>query len=405
MLESLLSRNSPVAHMRLWIAQIWRVAIFLVIGGIVWMNLRKFVDGWEFPSSRTISDEGIGKENDWGEMFECNLSSHKRCIETVRRTGRSNNGHWRLTVSPVECLQQVGLLALGGQSCRRSATLHIDDNKRKLVDDGEVDGFTLQANARSRCACCSQCSCKRSSDGAGAARDFVFALHSDDAHRLVFGKFMKDVGCGSDWIRAKEKSQSSPFGGCHESVGCSLVTRDVHILARHFHFRLDAISCRYRSMDIMSIVVSCIHHFYVVFCNFGFTLEFLAQEVLNECDIAIKEPAHESEREHIAALQDSLVVHTRVGKAIFHHLRDGACDDAVGIDTQFLQIVIAGNLGLFQVIGTERVGVDDDGGLRLGITQLCLQCCGIHSHEHVTEVARSVYTPSSYVDLKTTDAR
>ena len=71
------------------------------------------------------------------------------------------------------------------------------------------------------------------------------------------------------------------------------------------------------------------------------------------------------------------------------------------VDTQFTQVVVALELCLLEVLGTEGVGVDDDGSLRLGILQLRLQRCSIHSHQHVTQVARRVYLAGTDVYLET----
>ena len=86
-------------------------------------------------------------------------------IETVGRTGSRNDRHWTLTIAAIEHLQEVGLLALRRHTCRRTAPLYIDDDQRKLVDDGKVHRLTLQADTRSGCRSGSQCTCESSADG------------------------------------------------------------------------------------------------------------------------------------------------------------------------------------------------------------------------------------------------
>ena len=90
---------------------------------------------------------------------------------------------------------------------------------------------------------------------------------------------------------------------------------------------------------------------------------------------------------------------------MFHHRGDGASHHAVGVYAQFAQIVVGEEIGLAQVVGTEAVGVDDDGGLGPCILVLGLQRSGIHRHQHVTTVTGSIYRAVADVHLESGNTR
>ena len=81
-------------------------------------------------------------------MLEGHLCRTVGCIEAVGRTGGGDDGHRAFAVAAIQSLQQVCLLALGGQSCGRAAALHVDDYERKLVYYGQVYGLRLQTYTR-----------------------------------------------------------------------------------------------------------------------------------------------------------------------------------------------------------------------------------------------------------------
>lgn len=164
------------------------------------MYLGQLVHLGQTPCRRTVGDEGIGEQHHGGEMLQGYLGCHVGCREAVGGAGGSDYGHGALAVAAVEHLQQVGLLALGGQTGRGTATLNVDDDQRQLVDDSQVDGLALQTDAGTRGRGGCQCSGKRGTYGAGASRYLVFTLHRDDATRLVLGQFVQYVGGGSDGV-------------------------------------------------------------------------------------------------------------------------------------------------------------------------------------------------------------
>ena len=150
-------------------------------------------------------------------------------VKTVGRTGGGNHRHGAFTVTSVESLQQVGLLALGGKACRRSAALHVNDDQRQLVDDGKVDCLRLKTYSRARCRCGSQRTCKRRADGTCTTRNLILTLYGNHAARLVLRQLVEYVGGRSDRIRAKEQAEACLLSGCYKSVRRGFVARDVHI--------------------------------------------------------------------------------------------------------------------------------------------------------------------------------
>ena len=211
---------------------------------------------------------------------------------------------------------------------------------------------------------------------------------------------MQDVGGGGDGVGAEEELETCLLGGGYQAVGRSLVACDVHIAAGHFRGRFYAVGGGHAGVHVVAVVEAGLHHLDVVFGDGGFLGEFLAQEVGHQVKVAVEEPAHQAKGKHVAALEHRLVVHAAVGQTVFHHLGDGACHHAVGVDAHLAQVVVAGKLGLLQVFRTEAVGVDDDGGLRFGKAVLCLQGGGVHGHQHVALVAGGVYLARSDVYLE-----
>ena len=76
---------------------------------------------------------------------------------------------------------------------------------------------------------------------------------------------------------------------------------------------------------------------------------------------------------------------------------------AVGVDTHLAEIVFRLECRLFQVVGTEAVGVNNNRCLWLSIAILRLERCRIHCHEHVTKVTGSIDFACSDVYLKSRD--
>ena len=215
----------------------------------------------------------------------------------------------------------------------------------------------------------------------------------------MLGQFVEDVGGGSDGVGAEIEFQSGPLGGSDEAIGRGFVARDVHITAGQLVLSLDAIGRRHGGVGVGTIVVSGVDDLDVGLCHPGFLGEFLLEEVGHKGEVAVEEPAYESECKHVAAFLHGLWRHAVVSQALLDHVCDGAGHDAVGVDAHLAEIVIAVEVGLFQVDGAEGVGVDDDASLWFGILILCFKCGGVHGHEHVALVAWCIDLALADVDL------
>ena len=404
MLEALASGHCPVAGAVLG-THIGCPLAFQFLGNIRRIDGGHLVEVWKFESARTVCTVSIGEQDDGSHVLQGYLAGHIGGIEAVGRTGGSHHRHGTLTVTAKESLQEVGLFRLRGKTRGRTAALNVEHYQWQLHDDGKVHGLTLQADARTRGRSHAQSTGKRSTEGRSTARDFVLTLHRGDTQRLVLRQFVEHVGSRRDGVRTQIKLQSGLLGSSNETVGRGLITRDIHIAARLLHLRLDAIHVHSRRMRVVAIVVASLNHLDIGLSDGGLLGKFLLEEIEHQVQVAVEEPADESQGEHIAAFQHGLVVHSRVGQGVFHHLRERALDDAVGINTHLAEIVFRLEGSLLQVVGTERIRVDNDRGLWLGILQLRLQRSSVHGHQHVGLIARRVNLSGTDMHLKAGDTR
>ena len=104
---------------------------------------RIFISFGYAPCARSVADEGVAQEDDRCHV----LDGYTRCLEchceAVGGRCRCYNRHGRFTVTAIECLHEVGLLCLCGKPCRRTATLHIDDNQREFRHHCKANAFAL----------------------------------------------------------------------------------------------------------------------------------------------------------------------------------------------------------------------------------------------------------------------
>ena len=146
MCETLLTWHCPVAYVVI-VALVGGILVFLFCRCIVRMDVWQLVHLWQSPCCRAIGYESIGKQYHGCHVLQGYLASHICRVEAVGRTRGCNHWHRALAVSTIESLQQVGLLALRRQSCRRTTALYVDDYQWQLVDDGKVDGLRLQTES------------------------------------------------------------------------------------------------------------------------------------------------------------------------------------------------------------------------------------------------------------------
>ena len=186
----------------------------------------------------------------------------------------------------------------------------------------------------------------------------------------MLGKFVQHIGCGGDGVRTQVKLQACFLGSGYEAVGRGLVARNVHIASGSLYFAFNLVSVRGGCVGVVPVVVSGADNLDIGFCNFGFLGEFLADKLFGYRQVAAEEPAYQSHCKHVAALQHGFVVHTRVGKAVFHHLGDRSGNDIL-FDAHFFNGVVRLESGLFQIRFLECVRIDDNTCGRFGKLILC----------------------------------
>ena len=74
-------------------------------------------------------------------MLESQLAGVESSVEAVRRRVSGYDAYRAFAVTAVQSLIEVGLLGLGGDTCRRAASLDVNHNQRQLGDHGEAESF------------------------------------------------------------------------------------------------------------------------------------------------------------------------------------------------------------------------------------------------------------------------
>ncbi len=137
--------------------------------------------------------------------------------------------HRALPVAPVEGLVEVGLLRLGRKSRGRTASLDIDDHKRKLGHHGESHGFRLQRKSRPRSGGHRKVARERGTDGSTDSGNLVLCLQCLGSKALVDREFLKYGSGRRDRIRTAEKRQPRLLGSGQKPPGGGLVAGDVAV--------------------------------------------------------------------------------------------------------------------------------------------------------------------------------
>ena len=403
-LEAFSARHSPVAN-ALGITHVWCPRTFQILWDIRRRDGGILAEVGQFECCGTICNVGIRHENYGCHVFQRHLRGRKSHFEAVGGACCGNDWHWALAITTKESLQEVGLFALRWKTRRRSASLHVEHNDGQFHDDCKVHRLTLEADAGAGCARYGECSSERSAYCRRAACYLVLALNGNHAEALVLRELVKDVGSGCDGIRSEVELQPSLLGSGDEAIRCGLVAGDVHVATGHFVLGLDAIDICHAGVRVVSVIVACLNDFDVRLGHFGLLGELLTQEAEGNVEVSVEQPAHQSERKHIATFAHALGVHPAVGEAILHHRREWAGDYSVRVDAHLAEIIGGLELCLLQVFRSEAVGIDDDSGIGLSVAILRLECCGIHCHEDIAEVARRIDLSGTDVDLETADTR
>ena len=119
----------------------------------------------------------------------------------------------------------------------------------------------------------------------------------------MLGQFVEHVSGRSNGIGAEIEFQTGLFGGGDETVGGGLVSRDVHVASALLVVSIDIVDVGCAAVGVVPKVITGLDDADVSFGYFGLLGKFLAQEVKGYLDVAAVEPAHESEGEHVAALE------------------------------------------------------------------------------------------------------
>ena len=200
------------------------------------------VDVGQQPRLGAVGDVAVGEE----DHRACGTSSampHRleRGVEAVAGRPRGDDRQRRLAVAAVHREQEVGLLGLGGQSGRRTAALHVDDDQRQLEADGEPERLRLEVEPGTAGGGDAELTGERGADRHRGGGDLVLGLQRADAEVLVLRQLVQDVGRRRDRVRRVEDRQAGALGGGDEPVGDREVAGDVAVLAGLQARRLDLV--------------------------------------------------------------------------------------------------------------------------------------------------------------------
>jgi len=367
----LLSGYGPVTHLRVGITHVRRVAPGHFRSDVRRTNIGIIVQIGQLESTGTVGHKGIGEQHHRRHVLQSHLRGIIGRIEAVRRRSGCNDRHRRFAVASEKGLQQIRLLALRGQARGRASALHVQYHQRQFRNHGQIHGFRFQtyAGPRSRSHC--QCTGKGSTDGRGTTGNLVLALYCGHAQTFMFGQFMQHVRSRRNGIRPQEKPLAGFLSRSDKSVCSSLIAHDVHILTGLFRLGFHFISMGHRGMRICPVIISGLDNLYIGFCHGGLFGKFLTQHIERYLQVAVEQPAHQSERKHVTAFQNSFVVHARVSQTGFDHLGDRSSNHIV-FDAQLLYRIIRRESGLLQIFGLETIGVDNNTCCRFGISVLGL---------------------------------
>ena len=395
------ARDCPIAGFGLLVAVVRMPIAFQFVGDEARLDVGIFAFFRQAECGRAVADKCVAQQDDRCHVFDCDSCCFKRHVEAVGgRSGRQYDKR-AFAVSPVEGLAKVGLFGFGRKSCGRAAALHVDDDQRKFGHDSQSDAFAFQREAGARCGGHCQIAGKRSSDGGADTGNFILHLAGFHAQVFAFCKFVEDVGCRSDGVAAQIERASRFFRCVDQAPRCGGVSVHVGISSGTGFAWLDAVG-RHRSMDVMPVVVAAGEHFGVGFVDGRFFPRICFSKVKCGIERAVEEPAHQSERENIAAAKHRLHVEAGLGKRAFHHRRDGHFHN-LRVQSDFFVRIVGCVECFFQVRFFEGIDVDNGNAAFFEEFRVLLQGCRIHGYQHVGQIARRMHAFSD-VHLKSRNA-
>ena len=216
----------------------------------------------------------------------------------------------------------------------------------------------------------------------------------------MFGQFMQNIRSRCNRVRTQIQLQTRFLCSRHQTVCRRFITVDIHVFSRLFLcLARHGIAHRYRSMGILTKMITVVKYLHIGFGNFRFLGKFLAQNFFAHLHIAMEQPAYQSQSKHVLCSQDRLVVQPAVFQAFLTHGSDSCRHDFI-LDTQFREGIFQRKLSLFQVTFGKRIGVDNNYRLRFTKFILCFQGCRIHGYQHIALIARSIYLSGTNMHLK-----
>ena len=124
-LESLASGHGPVAC-AVFGTHVGCPLSFQFFGHVRWLYGRIILEIGQAEGTRAVGHEGICQQHHGCHVFQCNLRCLIGCVEAVGGAHGSHHWHGALAVTSEEHLQQVCLLALGGQSGGWASALYVE---------------------------------------------------------------------------------------------------------------------------------------------------------------------------------------------------------------------------------------------------------------------------------------
>ena len=165
----------------------------------------------------------------------------------------------------------------------------------------------------------------------------------------MFGQFMQNIRSRGNRVRTQIQLQACFLSSCHQAVCSSFVAVDVHVFSRLFLcLAWHGITHRYRSMSILTKVITVVKHLHISFSNFRFLGKLFAQDFFAHLHITMEQPAYQPQSKHVLCSQDRLVVQPAILQAFLTHSSDSCRHDFI-LNTQFRKGIFQRKLGLFQI--------------------------------------------------------
>ena len=154
-------------------------------------------------------------------------------------------------------------------------------------------------------------------------------------------------------------------------------------------------------MEVISIVKTVVHYFDVGFENGGFFLEFILNKMFSFVHRAVKQPANQSQREHIFAPQYIFTIHTKTVETFLCQCgkwRRNQCNRFR--NSKFCEWVIRDKTCFRQVAFLKTVLIENDSSPFFHFFDIHFESGRVHSHEDIRFVAGSIYSTRTNVNLK-----